>query len=115
MSQSREPHEPFVRHGDQLDQFIVNFWRRQVDAAENEPPPYGRHPPLPLARIKKVMKSDPDVRVSAQPLFACRQRPDPDLTATSQMIASDGMLPPESVVNAHCLYSSRALLQGLRE
>jgi len=63
MSQSREAPEPFVRHGDQLDQFLQSFWQRQVDAAENEPPPYGRHPPLPLARIKKVMKSDPDVRV----------------------------------------------------
>jgi nuclear transcription factor Y gamma len=33
-----------------------------VDAAEQETPDY-RHPPLPLARIKKVMKSDPDVKV----------------------------------------------------
>jgi hypothetical protein len=55
--------EPFVRHGDQIDQFLLNFWQRQIEQAESEPPPYGRHPPLPLARIKKVMKSDPDVRV----------------------------------------------------
>ncbi|OAX39870.1 hypothetical protein K503DRAFT_688757, partial [Rhizopogon vinicolor AM-OR11-026] len=30
---------------------------RQVDAAEQDTPDY-RHPPLPLACIKKVMKSD---------------------------------------------------------
>lgn len=66
MSQpQRETNDPYVRHGDQLENFLVSFWQRQVDTAENDPPPYGRHPPLPLARIKKVMKSDPDVRVSA--------------------------------------------------
>jgi len=53
----------FVAHGDALDDFLVSFWKRQVATAENDPPHYGKHPPLPLARIKKVMKADPDVRV----------------------------------------------------
>lgn len=54
---------PFVQSGEPLNEFLRNFWQRQVDAAEQETPDY-RHPPLPLARIKKVMKSDPDVKVS---------------------------------------------------
>ena len=53
----------FVAHGDALDDFLVSFWKRQVATAESDPPHYGKHPPLPLARIKKVMKADPDVRV----------------------------------------------------
>jgi hypothetical protein len=89
MSQSRELPEPFVRHGDQLDQFLQGFWQRQVDAAENEPPPYGRHPPLPLARIKKVMKSDPDVRVCLS-LLLLRILRKFGTDILWQMIASDG-------------------------
>jgi histone H3/H4 len=44
-----------------------------VDAAEQETPDY-RHPPLPLARIKKVMKSDPDVKMIAAdaPILFCK-------------------------------------------
>ena len=56
--------EPFVNSGDPLHEFLPKFWQRQVFAAENETPDY-RHPALPLARIKKVMKSDPDVKVSS--------------------------------------------------
>ena len=58
---------PFVQPGDLLPDFLRSFWRRQVDTAEQETPDF-RHPPLPLARIKKVMKSDPDVKVSG---FLC--------------------------------------------
>ena len=57
------PNEPYVQSGDQLEPFLRSFWQRQVTTAEEETPDF-RHPPLPLARIKKVMKSDPDVRVS---------------------------------------------------
>lgn len=53
---------PFVRPGDPINDFLRSFWQRQVDEAEQETPDY-RHPPLPLARIKKVMKNDPDVKV----------------------------------------------------
>lgn len=55
--------QPYVQAGEPLHDFLRTFWQRQIDAAEQETPDY-RHPPLPLARIKKVMKSDPDVKVS---------------------------------------------------
>ena len=58
---------PYVLPGEPLHEFLRSFWQRQIDAAEQETIDY-RHPPLPLARIKKVMKSDPDVKVSAEPL-----------------------------------------------
>lgn len=55
--------QPFVQSGQPLPEFLKSFWERQIATAEQETPDY-RHPPLPLARIKKVMKSDPDVKVS---------------------------------------------------
>jgi len=58
--------KPYVQSGEPLSDFLRTFWQRQVDSAEQETPDY-RHPPLPLARIKKVMKSDPDVKVSIRP------------------------------------------------
>lgn len=58
--------QPYVQPGEPLSEFLRSFWQRQVDTAEQETPDY-RHPPLPLARIKKVMKSDPDVKVSPDP------------------------------------------------
>lgn len=54
--------QPYVQPGEPLNDFLRSFWQRQINAAEQETPDY-RHPPLPLARIKKVMKSDPDVKV----------------------------------------------------
>ncbi|KAH8105447.1 histone-fold-containing protein [Cristinia sonorae] len=65
--------QPFVRPGEPLHEFLRSFWQRQVDAAEQETPDY-RHPPLPLARIKKVMKSDPDVKMIAAdaPILFCK-------------------------------------------
>lgn len=57
--------QPYVQSGEPLNDFLKLFWQRQVDAAEQETPDY-RHPALPLARIKKVMKSDPDVKVGRQ-------------------------------------------------
>ncbi|KAF9651400.1 histone-fold-containing protein [Thelephora ganbajun] len=73
MSQQQKP---FVQPGEPLQEFLPSFWRRQIDAAEQETPDY-RHPPLPLARIKKVMKSDPDVKVrhslaSEAPILFCK-------------------------------------------
>lgn len=56
--------------GEALERLLQEFWTRQVRAAEDEsqwPVPatdWYKHPTLPLARIKKVMKSDPDVKVS---------------------------------------------------
>jgi nuclear transcription factor Y, gamma len=59
---------PFVQSGQPLPEFLKSFWERQIATAEQETPDY-RHPPLPLARIKKVMKSDPDVKVTLKPFF----------------------------------------------
>jgi len=68
-----QPQKPFVQPGEPLQEFLPSFWRRQIDAAEQETPDY-RHPPLPLARIKKVMKSDPDVKMIAAdaPILFCK-------------------------------------------
>ncbi|KAF9040852.1 histone-fold-containing protein [Panaeolus papilionaceus] len=65
--------QPYVQPGELLNDFLRSFWQRQVDSAENETPDY-RHPPLPLARIKKVMKSDPDVKMIAAdaPILFCK-------------------------------------------
>ncbi|KAH8115651.1 histone-fold-containing protein [Phellopilus nigrolimitatus] len=67
------PTTPFVQPGDLLPDFLRGFWQRQVDTAEQETPDF-RHPPLPLARIKKVMKSDPDVKMIAAdaPILFCK-------------------------------------------
>ncbi|KAK0448224.1 uncharacterized protein ARMOST_04335 [Armillaria ostoyae] len=65
--------QPFVQAGDPLNEFLRSFWQRQVDSAEQETPDF-RHPALPLARIKKVMKSDPDVKMIAAdaPILFCK-------------------------------------------
>jgi len=64
---------PYVQAGEPLHEFLRSFWQRQIDAAEQETPDY-RHPPLPLARIKKVMKSDPEVKMIAAdaPILFCK-------------------------------------------
>ena len=59
---STPPPSAYVQSGQPLPEFLKSFWERQIATAEQETPDY-RHPPLPLARIKKVMKSDPDVKV----------------------------------------------------
>ncbi|EMD31817.1 hypothetical protein CERSUDRAFT_144702 [Gelatoporia subvermispora B] len=64
---------PFVNPGQPLHEFLSNFWNRQIHEAETETPDF-RHPPLPLARIKKVMKSDPEVKMIAAdaPVLFCK-------------------------------------------
>lgn len=49
-----------------LETFQATFWSNQIAVAEEEKPDI-KHAPLPLARIKKVMKSDPDVKVHVRP------------------------------------------------
>ncbi|KAF8878021.1 histone-fold-containing protein [Gymnopilus junonius] len=70
---SHQQQQPYVQAGEPLNDFLRSFWQRQIDAAEQETPDY-RHPPLPLARIKKVMKSDPDVKMIAAdaPILFCK-------------------------------------------
>ncbi|TFY63295.1 hypothetical protein EVG20_g6379 [Dentipellis fragilis] len=65
--------KPYVQPGEPLHDFLRSFWQRQITAAEEETPDY-RHPPLPLARIKKVMKSDPEVKMIAAdaPILFCK-------------------------------------------
>ncbi|KAI0666085.1 histone-fold-containing protein [Trametes maxima] len=72
-SSSGSSSKPYVQPGEPLHEFLRSFWQRQVDAAEQETPDY-RHPPLPLARIKKVMKSDPEVKMIAAdaPILFCK-------------------------------------------
>lgn len=69
---SKDP-KPYVQPGEPLHEFLRSFWQRQIDQAEQETIDY-RHPPLPLARIKKVMKSDPDVKMIAAdaPILFCK-------------------------------------------
>ncbi|CAO3566495.1 unnamed protein product [Mortierella alpina] len=46
----------------QQQQFAQEFWEEQIQAAEQFDSDFKNHP-LPLARIKKVMKSDPEVKM----------------------------------------------------
>ncbi|KAF9359370.1 hypothetical protein BGX26_012488 [Mortierella sp. AD094] len=46
----------------QQQQFAQDFWEEQILAAEQFDSDFKNHP-LPLARIKKVMKSDPEVKM----------------------------------------------------
>ncbi|KAK3821165.1 MAG: histone-fold-containing protein [Benniella sp.] len=46
----------------QQQQFAQDFWEEQIIAAEQFDSDFKNHP-LPLARIKKVMKSDPEVKM----------------------------------------------------
>ncbi|QRW00567.1 Histone-like transcription factor (CBF/NF-Y) and archaeal histone [Ceratobasidium sp. AG-Ba] len=62
------PPGPFVQPGDTLEGFLRYFWQCQIATAEREDPDF-KHPPLPLARIKKVMKSDPDMISADAPIL----------------------------------------------
>ncbi|KAG0331182.1 hypothetical protein BG000_011127 [Podila horticola] len=46
----------------QHQQFAKEFWEEQLATVEEAEPDFKNHP-LPLARIKKVMKSDPEVKM----------------------------------------------------
>lgn len=56
-----------------LEKFQATFWANQIATAEAERPDV-KHAPLPLARIKKVMKSDPDVKVHMSVLKPARRQ-----------------------------------------
>lgn len=51
-----EPHQD-------LNEFLESFWTRQMDIVEREEQDGKVNVCLPLARIKKVMKSDEEVKV----------------------------------------------------
>ncbi|QRV86523.1 Histone-like transcription factor (CBF/NF-Y) and archaeal histone [Ceratobasidium sp. AG-Ba] len=75
------PPGPFVQPGDTLEGFLRYFWQCQIATAEREDPDF-KHPPLPLARIKKVMKSDPDVKAND----FCRWYAYPDVCCIKPLI-----------------------------
>jgi hypothetical protein len=54
---------PLVEPHQDLDSFLESFWTRQMAVVERDNPDFRTYP-LPLARIKKVMKSDEEVKVS---------------------------------------------------
>jgi len=58
---------PLVEPHQDLNEFLESFWGRQMDVVESENPDFKTYP-LPLARIKKVMKSDEEVKVC---VFLC--------------------------------------------
>ncbi|KAL7415692.1 histone-fold-containing protein [Mrakia frigida] len=53
---------PLVQPDMALDDFLESFWTSRMELAESEDPDF-KHHVLPLARIKKVMKSDEDVQM----------------------------------------------------
>lgn len=53
---------PLVEPHQSLDSFLESFWTRQMGVVERDNPDFRTYP-LPLARIKKVMKSDEEVKV----------------------------------------------------
>lgn len=64
---------PLVEPHQDLDSFLESFWTRQMAVVERDNPDFKTYP-LPLARIKKVMKSDEEVKVSLH-AFLSRVRP----------------------------------------
>jgi hypothetical protein len=64
---------PLVEPHQDLDSFLETFWTRQMGVVERDNPDFKTYP-LPLARIKKVMKSDEEVKVSHEPLAIRRCR-----------------------------------------
>ncbi|SCV70779.1 BQ2448_3541 [Microbotryum intermedium] len=55
---------PYRAHpGQSSTEFLTSFWQHSIDIAENVDDDF-KHQALPLARIKKVMKSDPEVKAS---------------------------------------------------
>ncbi|KAF8148824.1 hypothetical protein B0H34DRAFT_199643 [Crassisporium funariophilum] len=87
--------QPYVQPGQMLEEFLPSFWQKHVSTAEEETPDY-RHPPLPLARIKKVMKSDPDVKMIAadgSSLLSSRARKSANRVAIQSQLRSYSVKP----------------------
>ncbi|THU83877.1 hypothetical protein K435DRAFT_870857 [Dendrothele bispora CBS 962.96] len=58
----KQSEKPFVQPGEPLNNFVRSFRQCQIDSAEKETID-SKHPVLPLSRIKKVMKMNPDVKM----------------------------------------------------
>lgn len=74
---------PLVEPHQDLDSFLQSFWTRQMAVVERDNPDFRTYP-LPLARIKKVMKSDEEVKVSHPRFVHC------GFLLTVQMISAEG-------------------------
>lgn len=64
--------------GATLDASVDGFWRHHINIAETRDDSDLKRLPLPLSRIKKVMRADPDVKVtcnSLPPAFQPYPRP----------------------------------------
>ncbi|OCF56298.1 transcriptional activator HAP5 [Kwoniella mangroviensis CBS 10435] len=59
---------PLIQPNQDLNSFLETFWERQMNTVEGEIPDWKSYN-LPLARIKKVMKSDEDVRLISLFIF----------------------------------------------
>jgi len=55
---------PLIEPHQDLDTFLGSFWTRQMEVVEREERD-GKNASLPLARIKKVMKSNGEVKVGS--------------------------------------------------
>ncbi|KAG0281884.1 hypothetical protein BGZ95_007942 [Linnemannia exigua] len=62
-------HDPSMAHHQPMQQahmhLLHSFWMRQMHEIQNVPQDFKVHH-LPLARIKKVMKTDDDVKVCSR-------------------------------------------------
>ncbi|ORY91804.1 histone-fold-containing protein [Leucosporidium creatinivorum] len=58
----RSPSPYRTTSGTTVSQFVNEFWQHTINTAEQSEEDF-KHQALPLARIKKVMKSDPEVRM----------------------------------------------------
>ncbi|THV01838.1 hypothetical protein K435DRAFT_925223 [Dendrothele bispora CBS 962.96] len=69
----KQSEKSFVQPGEPLNDFLRSFWQCQINSAENETMDY-KHPVLPPARITKVLKMNPDVKmISADaPILLCK-------------------------------------------
>ncbi|EIM22057.1 histone-fold-containing protein [Wallemia mellicola CBS 633.66] len=54
--------QTLIKSGQSLDDFLSTFWTSHLHQIEDEVTDFKKHE-LPLARIKKVMKSDPGVKM----------------------------------------------------
>ncbi|TIB90560.1 histone-fold-containing protein [Wallemia mellicola] len=54
--------QTLIKSGQSLDDFLSTFWTSHLHQIEDEVTDFKKHE-LPLARIKKVMKSDPGVKL----------------------------------------------------
>lgn len=84
---------PLVHPHQDLNSFLESFWARQMDSVERETPDFKTYN-LPLARIKKVMKSDEEVKmISAEAPIMFSKACESEYSRRPQRSAPPGCLP----------------------